>query len=171
MKPTAIVCASLLLAGALSAQRTAAFDPTSFIVVGEGLAAGMAGSSLKDVYQDKSFPAQMARQMNTGFPQPLIQPPGIGNVPGFPALPVRLPGVLQGSIRSQFPATTFVMNLSIPGQQLSDSLTRKPVSPLIQQNDVQQTLTNMILGYPALISGKHPLWTQAEYATILNPTV
>ena len=32
-------------------------------------------------------------------------------------------------------------------------------------------MTNMILGYPALISGKHPLWTQAEYATILNPTV
>src|SRR5438552_8902854 len=47
-------------------------DVTNFVVMGEGLAAGMADFSLKDVYQEKSFPAQMAQQMNTAFPQPLI---------------------------------------------------------------------------------------------------
>src|SRR5881397_1414281 len=48
-------------------------DVTNFVVMGEGLAAGMADFSLKDIYQEKSFPAQMALQMNTAFPQPLIQ--------------------------------------------------------------------------------------------------
>ena len=35
-----------------------------------------------------------------------------------------------------------------------------------------QTSTNMILGYPALVAGKaKPLWTQAEYAIEMNPTL
>ena len=39
----------------------AKLDTTQFIVVGEGLAAGFADFALRDVYQDKSFGAQMAR--------------------------------------------------------------------------------------------------------------
>ena len=41
----------------------------------------MADFGLREVYQTKSFGAQMARQMNTAFPQPLIESPGIGNAP------------------------------------------------------------------------------------------
>ncbi len=149
----------------------AQLDPTQFIVVGEGLAAGMADFALREVYQDKSFPAQMARQMNTILPQPLIQSPGIGNTPGFAALPPRLPGILQGSVRTPFPPDLFVFNLSVPGFKLSDSLSRRPSRPLVQQRDAQQTLINFILGYPALIAGADlPLWTQAEYAVEMNPT-
>jgi hypothetical protein len=121
-----------------------------------------------------SFPAQMARQMNTTFNQPLIQPPGIGNAPGFPTLPVRLPGVLQGSVREPFPPTTALLNnLSIPGAQLGDAMTRKPVFPLIQR-DAQQTVINMILGYPAMIAPPPtfvPFLTQVEYANLaVKPT-
>lgn len=146
-------------------------DPTQFIVVGEGLGAGMADFALREVYQDKSFGAQMARQMKTAFPQPLIQSPGIGMTPGFNTLPVRLPGVLQGSVRSQFPPQLFVFNLSVPGMRLSDSLTRRPVPPVVQK-DVFQTTLNMTLGYPALIAGVNkPLWTQAEYAVKMNPSL
>src|SRR5690349_13928702 len=56
-----------LLAGSLhlDAQQGAKLDTTSFIVVGEGLAAGMADYSLREVYQKNSFPAVMARQMGT----------------------------------------------------------------------------------------------------------
>jgi hypothetical protein len=153
------------------AQAQTKLDTTQFIVVGEGLAAGMADFALRDVYQEKSFGAQMARQMKTLFPQPLIEGAGIGNAPGYTELPVRLPGILQGSARTPFPPYLFVFNLSIPGQRLADSLTRRPSSPLIQQRDTQQTMTNMILGFPALIVGKDkPLWTQAEYAVQMNPT-
>src|SRR5579871_2969426 len=59
-------------------------DTTQFIVIGEGLAAGMSDFALRDVYQKMSFPAQMAVQMNTAFPMPLIQSPGISfGTPGF----------------------------------------------------------------------------------------
>src|SRR5215475_1400902 len=156
--------------GAAPAQNK--LDTTQFVVVGEGLAAGMADFKLRDVYQDKSFGAQMARQMKTAFPQPLIEAPGIGNAPGYTAMPVHLPGTLQGSVRKPFPPYLFVFNLSIPGYRLADSLTRRPSAPLLQQRDSLQTSTNMILGYPALVSGKaKPLWTQAEYAVQMNPTL
>jgi hypothetical protein len=149
----------------------AKLDTTQFIVVGEGLAAGFADFALRDVYQDKSFGAQMARQMKTNFPQPLMEAPGIGNAPGFTAIPVHLPGTLQGSVREPFPPYLFVFNLSIPGFRLSDSLNRRPSPPLLQRDSLQTT-TNLILGYPALVAGKDkPLWTQAEYAVQMNPTL
>ncbi len=149
-----------------------ALDTTQFIVVGEGLAAGMADFALREVYQRESFPAQMARQMNAMLPQPLLQSPGIGSgAPGFAVLPPRLPGILQGSVRTPFPPDLFVFNLSVPGFRLTDALSRRPVAPLIQQRDPEQTLTNFILGYPALIAGADlPLWTQAEYAARMQPT-
>ena len=149
-----------------------ALDTTQFIVVGEGLAAGMADFALREVYQRESFPAQMARQMDAMLPQPLLQSPGIGSgAPGFAVLPPRLPGILQGSVRTPFPPYLFVFNLSVPGFRLADALSRRPVAPLIQQRDPEQTLTNFILGYPALIAGADlPLWTQAEYAARMQPT-
>ena len=172
MKTAAIICAALVLPALLPAQQSAKLDPTDFVVLGEGLAAGMADFALRDIYQQYSFPAQVAQQMNTAFPQPLMQPPGIGSAPGFPALPVRLPATLQGSVREPFPPSLFVLNLSVPGMTLSDSLNRRPGAPLLQPQDQQQTVVNMILGFPALISGtNHPLWTQAEYAVAMNPTM
>src|SRR5216684_3490921 len=145
-------------------------DVTNFVVMGEGLAAGMADFSLKDIYQEKSFPAQIAQQMNTAFPQPLIQASGIGNVPGFPPMPVRAPGPGQGAVRKDFPPALFVFNLSVPGFRIEDAIQRRPAAPLIQQYDMLQTVTNLILGYPALILKNKPLWTQLEYAKQMNPT-
>ena len=158
-----------LLAFRLDAQKRK-LDVTNFVVVGEGLAAGMADFSLKDIYQEKSFPAQMALQMNTAFPQPLMQGSGIGNVPGFAAMPVRAPGPGQGAVRKDFPPALFVFNLSVPGFRIEDAIQRRPAPPLIQQYDMQQIVTNLILGYPALILKNKPVWTQLEYAKQMNPT-
>src|SRR6266404_6258413 len=130
----------LLLGLRLDAQKRK-LDVTNFVVMGEGLAAGMADFSLKDVYQEKSFPAQMAVQMNTAFPQPLIQGSGIGNAPGFPAKPVRAPGPGQGAVRKDFPPTLFIFNLSVPGFRIEDAVGRRPGAPVIQQYDMQQTVT------------------------------
>src|SRR5436190_20340708 len=160
----------LLLGLRLDAQKRK-LDVTNFVVVGEGLAAGVADFSLKDIYQEKSFPARMAEQMGTAFPQPLIQGSGIGNVPGFASMPVRAPGPGQGAVRKDFPPQLFVFNLSVPGFRMEDALGRRPAAPIVQQYDMLQTMTNLILGYPALVLKNKPLWTQLEYARQMNPTL
>jgi hypothetical protein len=131
----------------------------------------MADFSLREVYQKNSFAAVMARQMGTAFPQALIQAPGIGNVPGFPQIPVAVPGPRQTSVRSVFPPTLVLANLAVPGHRLSDALNLRPASPL-SHPDPKQTVTNLILGIPSLLlGGDKPLWTQVEYAAQMNPTL
>src|SRR5690349_21219397 len=103
---------AVLAAAPAAAQNK--LDTTQFIVVGEGLGAGMADFGLRESYQERNFGALMAKQMNTAFPQPVIESQGIANTPGFPALPPRLPGIQQGGVRKQFPPTLFVFNLSVP---------------------------------------------------------
>src|SRR5438105_4033198 len=82
-------------------------DTTTFVVLGEGLGAGMADFALRDVYQAQSFPAQVAKQLKTAFPQPMIQPPGIGSAPGFTQLEVTIPALGQTTVRD-VPAGTVV---------------------------------------------------------------
>ena len=162
----------LLGAGRVPAQQTPVLDTTSFVVLGEGLAAGLADFALREVYQENSFPAVMARQMKTAFPQPLIQAPGIGGVPGFPQLPVTAPNVGQTTVRLPFPPSLFVFNLAVPGHRLTDAINLRPRPPLVQSANPKQTITNMLLGYPAMILGPDkPLWTQLEYAVAMNPTL
>src|SRR5215472_8164255 len=161
----------LLLCGHSFGQQNK-LDVTTFVTLGEGLAAGMADFSLKNIYQQQSFPALIAKQIKTDFPQPMIELPGIGSVPGFPATEVTLPAKGQFTVREGFPPGLFIFNLSVPGMKLADSISRRPVRPLIQKSDLQQTTINMILGYPALVLQKGTaLWSQLEYAQQLKPTL
>lgn len=147
-------------------------DPTTFVVLGEGLAAGAANFTLSEEVQTDNFAVQVARQMDTIFPQPVFQSPGLGNPVGFPELPVRVPQSLQTTLRKQFPPSLFVFNLSVPGFHVEDAIQMRPVSPLIQQRDAKQTLVNFILGFPSLILGEDiPLWSQLEYAVAMRPTL
>ncbi len=145
---------------------------TNFIVLGEGLGAGMADFSLRDVYQSQAFPVLIAAQLGTAFPTPLIEPPGIGSAPGFPAISVTIPARGQTSVRETFPPDLFVFNLSVPGLRLTDSINALPVRPMIQKNNSQQTVINFILGYPAItLKTSVPLWTQLQYAVAMNPSL
>jgi hypothetical protein len=168
---TGLVPALLLLTPTAPAQTK--LDTTQFLVVGEGIAAGMADFGLRDVYQKQSFPAQIAGQIKTAFPMPLIQPPGIsGGAPGFNTLPAGFPVTLQGSVRDDFPPNLFVFNLAMPSATVSDALNLRPAFPLIQAKSLKQTAANLILGYPTLIIGQTlPLWSQVEYAVAMNPTL
>jgi len=98
--------ATLILAGVavtaanIPAQaQTAPLDTTTFVVVGEGLAAGMANFGLSSIYQQTSFPNVLAKQMGAAFNQPLIQPPGIGDVVGYPGREASYPVYPQGTVR------------------------------------------------------------------------
>jgi hypothetical protein len=131
----------------------------------------MSHFTLSEEVQSGSFPAVMAEQMGTIFPQPVFQAPGVGNTVGFAHLPVRVPATLQTTGRKQSPPSLFVFNLSVPEFRLSDTLSRRPQSPLIHENDSKQTVTNLILGFPTLIlEGDFPLWTQLEYAQAMHPS-
>jgi hypothetical protein len=159
--------------------QTARLDTTTFVVMGEGLAAGMANYGLSSVVQSQSFPAQMAAQMHTAFPQPLIQPPGIGDVIGYPSQDVRYPTYPQGAVRMFYqpnPANApappiFVLNLSVPSFTLADSTATRPVAPVIQ-TDMKQTVTNLVLGFPQLFFNPPvTVWSQFEYAKAMFPTM
>ena len=146
-------------------------DTSKFIVMGEGLAAGMGDFGLSEEFQTWSFPAQMAQQMQTEFNQPYMQSPGIGDVIGLNKLPVRVPDVYQDTVRSDFPPTVALHNLSIPGLKLADAVNLKPSEPIVHRNDALQTMVNLILGLPDLLhEGDQPLMTQLEYALSWKPT-
>lgn len=147
-------------------------DVKTFVVLGEGLAAGMGDFGLSEESQVTSFSALLARQFGAEFNQPLLEAPGLGDLPGFPKLPVRVPALLQTTGLSEFPPSRAIHNLSIPGYHLEDALQRRPIEPLIHRSDAKQTLTNMTLGMPDLVhEGDGPLMTQLEYALRWHPTV
>lgn len=145
-------------------------NTTSFITLGEGLAAGMGNFTLIDETQRGSFPAHMAQQMQAEFPQPLIQPPGVCDAVGFARLPVRVSAPAQTTVLDQFPPTP-VANLSVPGFKLSDALRLQPAQPLVHRNDAKQTAVNLILGVAPIMNGEEEgLPTQLEYALDRHPT-
>ena len=145
-------------------------NTNTFIVLGEGLAAGMGDFTLSDATQVNSFPAQMARQMQAQFPQPLIQPPGICSPVGFAELPVIVPGPVQTTVLDQLPPAP-VNNLSVPGYRLYDALRLRPAQPLVQRRDAKQTAANLILGVIPIAYGEDArLPTQLECAVNRQPT-
>lgn len=147
-------------------------DPSTFVVLGDGLAGGAGDFGMSEELQPYSFVAQAAKQMGARFSQPVMEAPGIGPVIGFPDLPVRLPQPMQTTVLKEFPPAGPFSNLSIPGLKLIDALTRRPTSPLVHRSDGLQTAINLILGLPGLaMGGTQPLPTQVEYAAFVRPTL
>ncbi len=147
-------------------------DTSRFVTVGEGLGAGMANFSLIEDDQRESFPAQLARQLGERFIQPLIQPPGLGDAPGFPRLPVRVPWDMQTTVLSAFPPIAPYANLSLPGLTVAGVLARRPEPPVVRPDDALQTAVNLVLGLEACAAGNasdRP--NTLEYALRLNPTL
>lgn len=172
------VAFALIATAAVTAQTTQRLDTTTFVVVGEGLAAGQSGPGLAESTQKYSFPALVAQKMSTAFPQPLLQGAGVHDVLGTTSVPVTPPLLSQGDTRIQVRVngtpspSLFVLNISVPNARLSDATGRRPNFPIIQERDRQQTIANLILGFPALLLDRDvPLWTQAEYAEAMNPTM
>jgi hypothetical protein len=155
----------------MAARPSGTLNATTFVVLGDGLAAGAGDFGMSEELQPYSFPALVARQLGSRFAQPIMEAPGIGPVIGFPDLPVRLPQPMQTTVLKEFPPSGPFSNLSIPGLKLVDALTRRPSSPLIHRSDGLQTAINLVLGLPGLLGGSQPLPTQIEYAAFLRPTL
>ena len=143
--------------------------PINLVAIGEGLTAGMGDFSLSTYSQQYSFPALMARQMNVPFPQPLLQPPGIGGIPGLSAVPVQLPAPYQSTVFESLPQAPFA-NLSVPGFRTADALHLRPKQPLVFRHDAKQTAANLILGALYIVNGKSgDLPSQLDCAVSQNP--
>lgn len=162
----------------MTAQTAPRLETTTFVAVGEGLAAGQSGPGLSESTQKYSFPALVAEKLQTIFPQPLLQGPGVHDVLGTTSVPLTPPLLSQGDTRLQLRTgntpspSLFIFNISIPNARLTDALGRRPSFPIIQERDRQQTIANLILGFPAMLFDTDvPLWTQAEYAEAMNPTL
>ena len=140
-----------------------------FVVMGEGLAAGMGNFTLSSDAQQWSFATQMAKQMGTKCRQRLIQAPGIGNLVGFPSLPVRVPAPSQSTVIDQLPPEA-VSNLAVPSLTLDDALNLQAVQPLIHRNDAKQTAINLVWGLIPISNGEKSTPTQLQYALQQSPT-
>jgi hypothetical protein len=140
-----------------------------FVVMGEGLAAGISNFSLSSDAQQWSFATQMAKQMGAKCPQRLIQAPGIGSMVGFPPLPVRVPAPSQSTVIDQLPPAA-VSNLAVPSLTLDDALNLQAVQPLIHRNDAKQTAINLIWGLIPISNGEKSAPTQLQYALQQSPT-
>lgn len=143
---------------------------STFIVAGEGLAAGVGHWSLSEDVQPWSFPAQVAAQLEMRFHQPVMEAPGLGNV-HHRQLPAIVPDLLQTSVRKDFPGDQLLLhNLSVPGFTARDALRMRPRGPLVHRADAKQTLVNFILGLPALTEGNGAaLPTQIEAVVARMP--
>ncbi len=161
-----LVCSTML-----PVRGSDSLDVTTFVVLGDGLTAGMRNSRLYSEAQKGSFPALATRQMHAIFPLPLINGPGLGRLPGQSPGRVDLPSTLQTTVRES-PPNLFVFNLSVPGFGPDEALSLRPVPPLIAKTDPTQTAANFILGFPSLILNRDtPYWTQVEYAQSMHPTL
>jgi hypothetical protein len=145
-------------------------DASSFVVLGEGLAAGMGDFTLSEETQRDSFPAQMARQMQTDFPQPLVQAPGICYPVGFAEPPVLVPQPPQDTVFRSIPPAP-VRNLSVPGLRLGEALSLRPAQPLVRRDSHKLTALNLALGVLHFARGdREPAPTQLGYALSCRPT-
>jgi hypothetical protein len=140
-----------------------------FVVLGEGLAAGVGDFTLHADTQRVSFPALMAQEMQTEFAQPLLQPPGIGNLVGFAEQSVLLPDLSQTTVLENLPPAQ-VQNLSVPCFCLKDSLGLHAQQPLIHRYDAKQTAANLIFGLMPIVRGDEKMPTQLEAAMAQQPT-
>ena len=150
---------------------TRMLDAETFVVLGEGLAAGAGHFSLTEDVQKFSFPALVAEKLGTSLAQPVLEAPGVGNV-GFQQLPAVVPDLLQTSVLEDFPrAEADLGNLSVPGATVADALERRPRPPMVWTDDPQQTLVNLILGVPSLTATGAKAPTMVEYARARKPTL
>ncbi len=149
---------------------TRVLDTTTFVVLGEGLAAGAGHFSLSEDVQEWSFPAQAAKKLDCSFSQPVLESPGVGNI-GFQHLPAIVPDLLQTSVLEEFTQDGALDNLSVPGFGVADALGRRPKAPMVWTDDPQQTVTNLILGIPSLTTGDGKSPTQVEAAKARHPTL
>ena len=176
----AVTCVTLALAGcssnapsattaAAAAQAANAGNFSTTYFLGDSLTAGYQSGSLIDASQVNGWAPLVAAQAKFAITLPLIASPGAPNqltlahlaTPTLLSTIGMLPGTTSG--RDNFGAQP--TDVAVPGALLNDALN---TPPLLNPTTGQQTLNQLVLGYPGF--GYGVVRSQAQQAVAANPT-
>jgi len=126
-RPASIALAAAFL-GAAAVRAEAQTNFTTYVSVGDSLAAGFESGSLVETHQNRSAPALIARQAGVqGFQQPLVSEPGIPpelTLVSLVPVPVIAPKAATAGAPRNLALARPYNNLAVPGATSADALTR-----------------------------------------------
>jgi lysophospholipase L1-like esterase len=126
-RPAFILLAAAFL-GAAAVRADAQTNFTTYVSVGDSLAAGFESGSLVETHQNRSAPALIARQAGVqGFQQPLVSEPGIPpelTLVSLVPVPVIAPKAATSGAPKNLALARPYNNLAVPGATTVDALTR-----------------------------------------------
>ena len=126
-RPASIALAAAFL-GAAAVRAEAQTNFTTYVSVGDSLAAGFESGSLVETHQNRSAPALIARQAGVqGFQQPLVSEPGIPpelTLVSLVPVPVIAPKAATSGAPKNLALARPYNNLAVPGATSADALTR-----------------------------------------------
>jgi lysophospholipase L1-like esterase len=126
-RPASIALAAAFL-GAAAVAADAQTNFTTYVSVGDSLAAGFESGSLVETHQNRSAPALIARQAGVqGFQQPLVSEPGIPpelTLVSLVPVPVIAPKAATAGAPRNLALARPYNNLAVPGATSVDALTR-----------------------------------------------
>lgn len=128
MRRPAFIALTVAFLGAAALRADAQTNFTTYVSVGDSLAAGFESSSLVETHQNRSVPALIARQAGVqGFQQPLISEPGIPpefTLVSLVPVPVIAPKAATAGAPKNLALARPYNNLAVPGATSIDALSR-----------------------------------------------
>jgi lysophospholipase L1-like esterase len=128
MRRFALVLLAALALAAAAVPVHAQTNFTTYVSVGDSLAAGFQSNSLVETHQNRSVPALIARQAGVqGFQQPLISEPGIPpelTLVSLAPAPLIAPKAATAGAPTNLALARPYNNLAVPGATSVDALTR-----------------------------------------------
>ncbi len=128
MRRPAFIALAAAFLGAAAVRADAQTNFTTYVSVGDSLAAGFESGSLVETHQNRSAPALIARQAGVqGFQQPLVSEPGIPpelTLVSLVPVPVIAPKAATAGAPKNLALARPYHNLAVPGATSVDALTR-----------------------------------------------
>ncbi len=148
-----------------AAQAANAGNFTTTYFLGDSLTAGYQSGSLIDTSQVHGWAPLVAAQANFQIALPLIAPPGAPNQLTLVHLAGPVIGQLTGTTTGRDNFGVQPTDVAVPGALTNDVLN---TLPLLQPTTGQQTLNQLVLGYPGF--GYGVVRSQAQQAVAANAT-
>ncbi|HEU0108446.1 MAG TPA: SGNH/GDSL hydrolase family protein [Vicinamibacteria bacterium] len=128
MRRPAFIALAAVFLGPAAVRADAQTNFTTYVAVGDSLAAGFESGSLVETHQNRSAPALIARQAGVqGFQQPLVSEPGIPpelTLVSLVPVPVIAPKAATSGAPKNLALARPYNNLAVPGATTIDALTR-----------------------------------------------